>query len=228
MKTLYIFLLFLPFISVSGQLKEADVQFTGCGSYFFSYSFPTGKLANYFPVYFGMGVNLEFRYKDFVLDISKIGSQLKDLKSDFYFNGNWIKNTPTKLSFYEVLIGHTIINNGTFVISPVIGAEIPKIVASSGYIHDNSQYGDMSIYGFSPEIGWNIELATKPGELFKNKNTKRMKYYLHTRLQLVYEFTNFDSTTPELKGGFFKVQFGAGITAKRFKKDSPKKKAILK
>jgi hypothetical protein len=204
---------------VSAQLKEAGFQMSGCGSYLFSFNNPTGQLKNYLPNYSGSGFGLDITYKKFVLSLGYYSSSLSKLKTNFDYNGSWLKDIPTKLYYPEVLIGYSIINKNIFSITPLIGASQPKITASDGYILQNGQFKDMSIYNsISPEIGLSFDFSYAPSSLFNYKDKKNYNYYLHLRLRFVYGFCYFNTTSSDLKGNFYSIQIGFGILAKKLKK----------
>lgn len=217
-KTFNALLLFLLFTNCTfAQYAETDLSVSSVGDVFYAVNSPTGKLKDYFPYYGCFGYGFIVSFKRFSAEYNSFeSSDLQQLKKDFEFNGPWLKEIPTRYTSKEIILGFSPYQGELSQVSILAGGYIPRIVASEYYISKHKVYKDMSVSSsLSPQIGLSYDLFL-PLERYMVRRTQKSNYYFHFRTRVIYQVTNYSSTTNELKGGFVSVQVACGISWKVF------------
>jgi hypothetical protein len=198
-------------INSFAQIINPELEACGIGDFFYTVNKPVGNLKNYLPGYgcFGYGINLSFRR--FSIEFGKFESDLRSLKSDFEFNGHWKKDTPTKYTSNDILLGYAAYDNEVIKLNVLGGGYRPKIVASKQYIKENESYSGMSVStNVAPQLGLSFD-ARFPLEDYMVRRTHRSNYYLLIRARVIYQFANFNLTSKEMNGGFISYQIACGF-----------------
>jgi len=217
-KTIYTILLFFLFTHSSfAQFAETDMSVSSVGDVFYAVNSPSGKLKDYFPYYGCFGYGLKVSFKRFSAEYDSFeSSDLKQLKKDFEFNGPWLKETPTKYTSKDIILGFSPYQGELAQVSILAGGYIPKIVASEYYISKHKVYKDMSISSnLSPQVGLSYDVYL-PLESYMVRRTQKSNYYVHFRARVIYQLTNYSSTSSDLKGGFVSYQVACGLSWKVF------------
>lgn len=213
---IYIILIFLALShSAFAQYRKAKLFVISTADVFNSTCYPTGKLKNYLPSYSCFGYGLKVSVKRFSVEYNNFeSSEFNLLKKDFEYKGLWHKETPTKYTSYEFILGFSPYQGDLFQLSILAGCYFPKIVPSENYIVKHQDYKNMSISsGPLPKLGLNYDYYLT-FENYRVRRNKKNTYYIHFRASALYQLTSYSSTSSELKGGFVCLQFAGGLSWK--------------